>query len=64
MGILDFLKYYRNDEVVCPHCNHSHNDSWEFDDDDDEATCESCGKDFHLQIETQRKYTTSKEEII
>ncbi len=57
------LKYLRNNNAICPHCDYENHDSWELDEDDVEVQCESCNEMFHIQIETERKYTTSKEEI-
>lgn len=62
---LDWLDTYRKKDIICPHCDHEFQDSWEFIETDlDKINCESCGAAFYLQVETEVKYTTSKENIL
>ena len=44
------------DEVVCPHCGHKHNDSWEIE--EGEYQCDECDGKFHVTINTTITYST------
>lgn len=48
------------DEIVCPHCDHVHRDSWEFSGDDGEIECYECGEKFHYTRDVYVTYSTSK----
>ena len=51
------------DEIVCPHCGHEYQDSWDANietDCDTEIVCESCNKEFIVSAQTYIKYTSSK----
>lgn len=56
---LEFLKYYRESEITCPHCLNKEEDSWEME-ESGEFECGSCGEEFYVEIETETKYTSSK----
>jgi len=44
------------ENVVCPHCGHVHACSDEWPDEDEEATCESCKKEFAYTRELLVRY--------
>lgn len=52
-------------EVVCPHCGYEHTDSWERhmdDGDQEDDTCERCGKDFTVDCTVTVTYSTEPKE--
>lgn len=58
---LEWLETYNMDAIICPHCKHEFDDSWEVE-DSGETECERCEQTFYLEIETVTKYTTKKDE--
>ena len=50
------------DEIVCPHCEHAHCDSWEFfgstADHASGCECEACGREFDATREMSITYST------
>lgn len=58
------LDYWRNDEPVCPHCDHvcvvSENEWWKLyeDNGDHEVECPSCGKEFTVEVHCSYKFST------
>lgn len=49
----------RRFRVVCPHCGHVHEDSFDFT-ESGEQNCEDCNAVFDLEIDIEPKYTTTK----
>ena len=45
--------------IICPYCGDEIEDSWQYDDDEDEIQCEYCNKIFHYERHTTIKYTTT-----
>jgi hypothetical protein len=49
--------------LVCPHCGHKHDDSWEMgngEEGDWDDECHSCGKALRAQRHITVKYSTEK----
>lgn len=60
------LKFFRNDEVVCPYCEYEFSDSWEFaqhSTDNQEVECPTCYHEFNLYCDVEVKYTTSEKKV-
>lgn len=55
-----YLNYLNNSEIKCPHCDHEFTDSWEHE-ESGMIECESCGEEFHVEVNVSVSYTTSKE---
>jgi transcription elongation factor Elf1 len=55
----DSLDCQQNILPKCPHCGHDHEDYFEFD-KDGTYTCEECGKQFELEVETVLMFNTRK----
>lgn len=47
-------------EIVCPYCGHTFQDSWEYEDSDDECYCDECNKTFTYERYVQVTYTSYK----
>ena len=60
----DYLKYWGNDEPICPHCDEEMDDAWELEIKGDggecETDCPSCGKPMMVVQNLTVTYTTSK----
>lgn len=48
------------EQIVCPYCGDTNDDSWEYDSDEGEVDCPSCEKRFHYQRHRDISYTTYK----
>ena len=48
------------DDLVCPYCGHIETDSWETPDNATEGSCNSCGKDYKIEQEFSRTFSTYK----
>ena len=46
-------------EIICPWCGEKYEDPC---DDNWDVSCEECGKEFHIDFETETYYTTTKKE--
>lgn len=52
-------------EIVCPYCGHIHSESYDFGsggEEDSEAECDSCGKQFYWSRIISVEYSTSKKD--
>ena len=54
------MKHESENAIKCPYCNHEFSDSWEYDEEDDQATCESCDRQFNLSVYVSTTYSTSR----
>jgi hypothetical protein len=57
------------DFIVCPHCGHVHQDSWEWESKCDcgrdcKGECESCGKKFIWSWHEETTYSYSTRKIV
>lgn len=63
-NVLYELSGVHHDEIVCPHCNHEHTDSWEWADGKDGHfdgyTCHACEKRFSFERHVTVTYTTRR----
>ena len=53
------------DEATCPYCGYVGRDSWELfgpDDEDNDAQCGSCGKEYRVSRNVSVTYTSQKME--
>lgn len=48
------------DEITCPYCGSTNDESYEYTEDDTTASCGSCGKDFLLSVHVSVDYSTKK----
>ena len=48
------------DEITCPYCGHVESDSWEYTEDEGDAECGTCGKEFHYCRNITIDYSTDK----
>lgn len=48
------------DELTCPYCGYEDRDSWECREDDGEATCGHCEKDYSYIRNVEVTYTTTE----
>ena len=48
------------DEITCPYCGWTDNDSWETNEDMAEVDCGACDNKFSLSVNHSVDYTTSK----
>jgi hypothetical protein len=50
------------DKIVCPHCGHRYEDSWDYcpDSEPAEYDCEFCGGAFRVTANISVNYTTVK----
>ena len=55
--MINELDYFNTDEIVCPYCGNENTDSWEMIKSGD-AYCDKCEKQFHVEIEERRSYTS------
>lgn len=62
------LKYFSNNEPVCPHCDNqfdiSNNEAWHLYDsqeEEKEVQCDSCGSTFFVQPICKFTFSTTKE---
>ena len=46
-------------DICCPYCGYELEDSWEWN-DETEATCPSCKREFELEVKTEVSYTTRR----
>jgi hypothetical protein len=61
----DPFKYTHTDNVICPYCDHEHEDSYEFGcfgDECGEIECEECDKPIYWVRHITVKYTSKKDE--
>lgn len=47
-------------DLMCPYCGHVETDSWETPDNCTEGSCDSCGKDYKIEQEFSRTFSTYK----
>lgn len=49
---------------ICPHCGHENKDRELYmfwcDEDDDDSSCNKCGKDYEITIHVSHNFTTRK----
>ncbi len=57
------IVHENTENIVCPICGHEHTDSWEYEDDSGEITCQGCNKEFFFEREYDVSYTTSKHNL-
>src|SRR4051812_47600327 len=50
------------DEITCPWCGYKYEDSWEYEDDQDEMECSDCGKKFSMSKRIEVDYSTYRDE--
>ena len=55
--MIDKLDYFNTDDIVCPYCGNIQTDCWELSQSGD-VFCDECEKQFHVEIEEVRKYTS------
>lgn len=60
-------KYVRNDDIVCPYCDHEFKDSWDIsldfeDGDKTEEECPDCDKTVVITVHRDVTYTTENKE--
>ncbi len=56
------IEHEMTDEVVCPHCGHVHEDSWErklSDGEQESEQCDKCGMKFIIVASVTIHYTTA-----
>lgn len=49
------------DEITCPYCGNEGSDSWERGEEDDNAECDECGKNFAWVKEFTVEYKSAKD---
>lgn len=50
---------YCMENIICPHCNYEHEDSWEHTEDEPEFRCADCDKIFSMTRDVTVSYTTT-----
>lgn len=48
------------ERLICPYCEISISDPWEYDATEDEIECPECGRTFEVEISTVRTYRTRR----
>ncbi len=56
------IRTQHTDNPVCPHCGYVHRDSWEWDGEDGDHECDSCGEPFRWSVMVWRTWNTKLEE--
>lgn len=51
---------FDEERLICPYCESSISDPWEYDEDEDEIECPECGRTFEVEIATVRTYRTRR----
>lgn len=51
---------YAEERLICPYCESSISDPWEYDEDEDEIECPECGRTFEVEIATVYTYRTRR----
>lgn len=51
---------FEDERLICPYCENSISDPWEYDEGEDEIECPACGRAFEVEITTVRTYTTRR----
>lgn len=51
---------FDEERLICPYCECSISDPWEYDDEEDEIECPECGRTFEVEITTVRTYRTRR----
>lgn len=51
---------FDEERLICPYCESSIGDPWEYDDEEDEIECPECGRTFEVEIATVRTYRTRR----
>lgn len=51
---------FDEERLICPYCESSISDPWEYDDEEDEIECPECGRTFEVEITTVRTYRTRR----
>lgn len=49
-----------DERLICPYCEVSIGDPWEYDEYEDEIECPECGRAFEVEITTVRTYRTCR----
>lgn len=51
---------FDEERLICPYCESSISDPWEYDEDVDEIECPACGRAFEVEITTVYTYRTRR----
>lgn len=51
---------FAEERLICPYCEISISDPWEYDEGEDEIECPACGHAFEVEITTVRTYRTRR----
>lgn len=51
---------FDEERLICPYCESSISDPWEYDEDVDEIECPECGRAFEVEITTVCTYRTRR----
>ena len=51
---------FAEERLICPYCEYSISDPWEYDGDEDEIECPACGRVFEVEIIAVRTYSTRR----
>lgn len=58
------LKFCGEENIVCPHCEHEHEDDyWELDSNEREDQCENCEKFFKVIRDFSVDFTTYRQKL-
>lgn len=62
--MIDKLSTEYQSTIICPHCNHSHDEPHEIsgNDEDGEHECHNCGKNYIWNAHREVTYSTYKQE--
>ena len=61
-GCSEEIDHHLTDEIVCPHCGHKEDDSWDRGEGETigDVECDECGETFYALRVITIDYTTSK----
>ena len=48
------------ERLICPYCESSIDDPWQYEEDEDEIECPECKRTFEVEISTVRTYRTRR----
>lgn len=51
---------FAEERLICPYCEISISDPWEYEEAEDEIECPACGRAFEVEITTVRTYRTRR----
>jgi transposase-like protein len=54
------IEHAYTNRVICPHCGHEHDGSWEWSEDGEPHTCHACNKQFMWERNVEVSYSTWK----